>query len=171
MDETQRTLDEFWNKHAFHLRLCLQLRQFELDFRELQVNRRKATNFDFVFHFFLADYRCKRRQGEKVDVYFVFLLRILFTFYLARYGCCYRLCSTKISRSCRTLKAMAIQSVQSTLCSNKLMIAEPVVRWMLIFGIPKMFVFWQRKSPWPSPCFFLTFTHFSVGSGSCRRAL
>ncbi|KZS15196.1 putative Guanine nucleotide exchange factor DBS [Daphnia magna] len=37
MDETQRTLDEFWNKHAFHLRLCLQLRQFELDFRELQV--------------------------------------------------------------------------------------------------------------------------------------
>ena len=37
MDETQRTLDEFWNKHASHLKLCLQLRQFELDFRELQV--------------------------------------------------------------------------------------------------------------------------------------
>lgn len=38
MEETQRTLDEFWNKHASHLKLCLQLRQFELDFRELQVN-------------------------------------------------------------------------------------------------------------------------------------
>ncbi len=37
MEETQRTLDEFWNKHASHLKLCLQLRQFELDFRELQV--------------------------------------------------------------------------------------------------------------------------------------
>ncbi|EFX81870.1 hypothetical protein DAPPUDRAFT_21042, partial [Daphnia pulex] len=37
MDETQRTLDEFWNKHASHLKLCLQLRQFELDFRELQI--------------------------------------------------------------------------------------------------------------------------------------
>lgn len=40
MEETQRTLDEFWNKHASHLRLCLQLRQFELDFRELQVSER-----------------------------------------------------------------------------------------------------------------------------------
>jgi hypothetical protein len=37
MDETQKTLDEFWNKHAAHLKLCLQLRQYELDFRELQV--------------------------------------------------------------------------------------------------------------------------------------
>lgn len=42
MDETQRTLDEFWNKHASHLKLCLQLRQFELDFRELH-------NFSKVF--------------------------------------------------------------------------------------------------------------------------
>lgn len=41
MEETQRTLDEFWNKHASHLRLCLQLRQFELDFRELQVMKQK----------------------------------------------------------------------------------------------------------------------------------
>jgi len=36
LDETQRTLNEFWQKHASHLNLCLQLRQFELDFRELQ---------------------------------------------------------------------------------------------------------------------------------------
>ena len=41
MDETQRTLDEFWNKHAAHLKLCLQLRQFELDFRELQVHTQR----------------------------------------------------------------------------------------------------------------------------------
>ena len=45
MDETQRTLDEFWNKHASHLKLCLQLRQFELDFRELQVKHKQGLNF------------------------------------------------------------------------------------------------------------------------------
>ena len=44
MEETQRTLDEFWNKHASHLKLCLQLRQFELDFRELQVNDARLAN-------------------------------------------------------------------------------------------------------------------------------
>ena len=43
MEETQRTLDDFWNRHAAHLNLCLQLRQFELDFRELQVVETEAT--------------------------------------------------------------------------------------------------------------------------------
>ena len=37
IEETESTLDKFWQKHEAHLRLCLQLRQFELDFRELQV--------------------------------------------------------------------------------------------------------------------------------------
>jgi hypothetical protein len=49
MDETQRTLDEFWNKHASHLKLCLQLRQFELDFRELQVNNDRDYNKAVIF--------------------------------------------------------------------------------------------------------------------------
>ena len=38
MEETEATLNDFWSKHEAHLSLCLHLRQFELDFRELQVS-------------------------------------------------------------------------------------------------------------------------------------
>ncbi|CAG9816753.1 unnamed protein product [Phaedon cochleariae] len=38
LEETERTFDEFWQNHSIRLRNCLELRRFEQDFRELQVN-------------------------------------------------------------------------------------------------------------------------------------
>ncbi|KAF2903495.1 hypothetical protein ILUMI_02685 [Ignelater luminosus] len=38
LEETERTFDEFWKEHSTKLRHCLELRRFEQDFRELQVN-------------------------------------------------------------------------------------------------------------------------------------
>ncbi|KAF5296920.1 hypothetical protein FQA39_LY12277 [Lamprigera yunnana] len=38
LEETERTFDDFWQQHSIKLRHCLELRRFEQDFRELQVN-------------------------------------------------------------------------------------------------------------------------------------
>lgn len=38
LEETEKTFDEFWHQHSTKLRHCLELRRFEQDFRELQVN-------------------------------------------------------------------------------------------------------------------------------------
>ncbi|XP_056645987.1 guanine nucleotide exchange factor DBS-like isoform X1 [Diorhabda sublineata] len=38
LEETERTFDEFWQGHFVRLRNCLELRRFEQDFRELQIN-------------------------------------------------------------------------------------------------------------------------------------
>lgn len=38
LEETERTFDEFWQQHSTKLRHCLELRRFEQDFRELQIN-------------------------------------------------------------------------------------------------------------------------------------
>lgn len=38
LEETERRFDEFWEKHSIRLKQCLKLRQFEQDFRELQVH-------------------------------------------------------------------------------------------------------------------------------------
>ncbi|XP_023310608.1 guanine nucleotide exchange factor DBS isoform X2 [Anoplophora glabripennis] len=38
LEETEKTFDEFWQQHSTKLRNCLELRRFEQDFRELQVN-------------------------------------------------------------------------------------------------------------------------------------
>lgn len=38
LEETERTFDDFWQQHSSKLRRCLELRRFEQDFRELQVN-------------------------------------------------------------------------------------------------------------------------------------
>lgn len=38
LEETERTFDDFWKEHSTKLRHCLELRRFEQDFRELQVN-------------------------------------------------------------------------------------------------------------------------------------
>lgn len=38
MEETERQFDAFWNIHLKRLKQCLELRRFEQDFRELQVN-------------------------------------------------------------------------------------------------------------------------------------
>ena len=38
LEETERTFDEFWTRHEGRLTQCLQLRRFEIDFRELQVS-------------------------------------------------------------------------------------------------------------------------------------
>ncbi|CAH1103228.1 unnamed protein product [Psylliodes chrysocephalus] len=38
LEETERTFDEFWQNHSVKLRHCLELRRFEQDFRELQIN-------------------------------------------------------------------------------------------------------------------------------------
>ncbi|KAL1493421.1 hypothetical protein ABEB36_011480 [Hypothenemus hampei] len=38
LEETEKTFDEFWQQHSMKLRHCLELRKFEQDFRELQVN-------------------------------------------------------------------------------------------------------------------------------------
>lgn len=37
LEETERRFDDFWNTHLIRLKQCLDLRRFELDFRELQV--------------------------------------------------------------------------------------------------------------------------------------
>lgn len=38
LEETERRFDDFWGSHLQRLRQCLELRLFEQDFRELQVN-------------------------------------------------------------------------------------------------------------------------------------
>lgn len=38
LEETERRFDEFWSTHLARLKLCLDLRRFEQDFRELQVS-------------------------------------------------------------------------------------------------------------------------------------
>ncbi|RZB40169.1 guanine nucleotide exchange factor DBS-like, partial [Asbolus verrucosus] len=38
LEETERTFDDFWQEHSTKLRHCLELRRFEQDFRELQIN-------------------------------------------------------------------------------------------------------------------------------------
>ncbi|XP_030748753.1 guanine nucleotide exchange factor DBS-like isoform X2 [Sitophilus oryzae] len=38
LEETEKTFDEFWQHHSAKLRHCLELRRFEQDFKELQVN-------------------------------------------------------------------------------------------------------------------------------------
>lgn len=38
LEETERTFDVFWQQHSSKLRHCLELRRFEQDFRELQIN-------------------------------------------------------------------------------------------------------------------------------------
>ncbi|XP_065166036.1 guanine nucleotide exchange factor DBS-like isoform X2 [Atheta coriaria] len=38
LEETEKTFDEFWSDHSTKLRHCLNLRRFEQDFRELQIN-------------------------------------------------------------------------------------------------------------------------------------
>ncbi|XP_031336912.1 guanine nucleotide exchange factor DBS-like isoform X1 [Photinus pyralis] len=38
LEETERTFDDFWQQHSTKLRHCLDLRRFEQDFRELQIN-------------------------------------------------------------------------------------------------------------------------------------
>lgn len=38
MEETERRFDEYWSHHMVKLKQCLELRCFEQDFRELQVN-------------------------------------------------------------------------------------------------------------------------------------
>jgi hypothetical protein len=38
LEETERTFDDFWQQHSTKLRHCLELRRFEQDFRELQIN-------------------------------------------------------------------------------------------------------------------------------------
>ncbi|XP_055702828.1 guanine nucleotide exchange factor DBS isoform X3 [Phlebotomus papatasi] len=38
LEETERRFDEFWNAHLTRLKHCLELRRFEQDFRELQIN-------------------------------------------------------------------------------------------------------------------------------------
>ncbi|XP_076261206.1 guanine nucleotide exchange factor DBS-like isoform X2 [Rhynchophorus ferrugineus] len=38
LEETEKTFDEFWQQHSAKLRHCLELRRFEQDFKELQVN-------------------------------------------------------------------------------------------------------------------------------------
>lgn len=38
LEETERRFDEFWKTHHNRLRQCLELRRFEQNFRELQVN-------------------------------------------------------------------------------------------------------------------------------------
>uniref|UniRef100_T1JN60 Guanine nucleotide exchange factor DBS n=1 Tax=Strigamia maritima TaxID=126957 RepID=T1JN60_STRMM len=38
LEETERGFDDFWAKHRLKLQQCLNLRQFEQDFRELQIN-------------------------------------------------------------------------------------------------------------------------------------
>ncbi|XP_045118170.1 guanine nucleotide exchange factor DBS-like isoform X4 [Portunus trituberculatus] len=38
LEETERTFDEFWTRHEGRLTQCLQLRRFEIDFRELQTS-------------------------------------------------------------------------------------------------------------------------------------
>lgn len=38
LEETERTFDQFWQQHSSKLRHCLELRRFEQDFRELQIN-------------------------------------------------------------------------------------------------------------------------------------
>lgn len=45
LEETERHFDEFWNSHLTRLKQCLELRRFEQDFRELQVNYFSHTNF------------------------------------------------------------------------------------------------------------------------------
>jgi hypothetical protein len=36
LEETERTFDDFWQSHFIKLNQCLELRQFEQDFRELR---------------------------------------------------------------------------------------------------------------------------------------
>lgn len=38
LEETERVFDNFWRSHEDKLRQCLELRRFEHEFRELQVN-------------------------------------------------------------------------------------------------------------------------------------
>lgn len=38
LEETEKTFDTFWQQHSTKLRHCLELRRFEQDFRELQIN-------------------------------------------------------------------------------------------------------------------------------------
>ncbi|XP_055311339.1 guanine nucleotide exchange factor DBS isoform X6 [Sitodiplosis mosellana] len=38
LEETERRFDDFWNTHLIRLKQCLDLRRFEQDFRELQIN-------------------------------------------------------------------------------------------------------------------------------------
>lgn len=38
LEETERTFDDFWQNHSAKLRQCLELRMFEQNFKELQVN-------------------------------------------------------------------------------------------------------------------------------------
>lgn len=39
LEETERTFDEFWHQHSSKLRQCLELRRFEQEFKNLQVNK------------------------------------------------------------------------------------------------------------------------------------
>lgn len=43
LEETERRFDEFWGTHLARLKQCLELRRFEQDFRELQVNTTAHT--------------------------------------------------------------------------------------------------------------------------------
>lgn len=38
LEETERRFDDFWNTHLVRLKQCLDLRRFEQNFRELQVD-------------------------------------------------------------------------------------------------------------------------------------
>lgn len=43
LEETERRFDDFWNTHLTRLKQCLDLRRFELEFRELQVSLRSLS--------------------------------------------------------------------------------------------------------------------------------